>query len=104
VAESLEPPVRLIDGGALRALAGRLAPATDAQLVAMGKKQRKPFVWSSLRTLVFSPQKTRRYAAYSVGLLTLYVLTDRFYYLIPSGLCWMLAMLSHRQKRKARRL
>ncbi len=104
VAESLEPPVRLIDGEHLCALAGRIAPAGDEQLVAMGKKQRKPFAWASLRPLVFSAQKARRYAAYGAGLLVFYILTDRLYYLLPAGLCLLLSMLSHRQKYKPGRL
>lgn len=104
VAESVEPPVRLLDGAALRALSGRLAPASDVQLVAMGKKQRKPFSWTSLRPLVFSPQKTRRYAAYGAGLMAFFVVTNQLYYLIPSGLCWMLAIWSQRQRRKPQRL
>jgi len=104
IADALEPPVRLIDGDTLRTLAGQLAPATDAQLVAMGKRQRKPFVWASLRQTVFSPKKTRRYAAYGTGLLALFILTGRLYYLIPAGLCWALAMLSQRGRRRPQRL
>lgn len=104
VSESVEPPVRLLDGATLRALSGRLAPASDLQLVAMGKKQRKPFSWASLRPLVFSPQKTRRYAAYGAGLMALFVVTNQLYYLIPSALCWMLAIMSQRQRRKPQRL
>ncbi|MCL2544917.1 MAG: restriction endonuclease [Clostridia bacterium] len=103
-ADSLEPPVRLIDGDALRALAGRLSPATDEQLIAMGRRQRKPFAWASLRQAVFSPQKTRRYAAYGTGLLALFILTGQIYYLVPSGLCWTLAILSQRGKYKPQRL
>lgn len=103
-AEALEPPVRLIDGAELRALAGRMAPATDEQLVAMGKRQRKPFAWASLRQTMFSPQKTRRYAAYGTGLLAFFILTNHVYYLIPAGVCWALAMLSQRGRNKLRRL
>ena len=103
-ADSLEPPVRLIDGGMLRALAGRLAPASDEQLAAMGRRQRKPFAWASLRQAVFSPKKTRRYAAYGTGLLAFFILTNQVYYLLPSGLCWMLAIWSQRGKYRPQRL
>ncbi len=103
-ADSLDPPVRLIEGNTLRTLAGRIAPATDEQLVCMGQRQRKPFAWSSLRPLVFSPQKTRRYAAYGTGLLALYIVTNQLYYLLPAGLCWALAMLSQRGKRRPQKL
>jgi len=99
-ADSLEPPVRLIDGDTLRKLAGRLSPATDGQLVAMGRRQRKPFAWASLRQTMFSPQKTRRYAAYGTGLLAFFILTGQVHYLIPSGLCWGLAMVSQRGKHR----
>ena len=103
-ADSLEPPVRLIDGDTLRALAGRLSPATDAQLAAMGRRQRKPFAWASLRQAVFSPKKTRRYAAYGTGLLALFILTSHLYYLVPAGLCWALAMLSQRGRHRQEKL
>jgi len=104
IADSLDPPVRLIDGAALRALAGQLSPATDEQLAGIAKRQRKPFAWASLRQAAFSPKKTRRYAAYGTGLLVLFIVTNHAYYLIPSGLCWTLAILSQRGKYKAQRL
>ncbi|MCL2811202.1 MAG: restriction endonuclease [Clostridia bacterium] len=103
-ADSLEPPVRLIDGDTLRKLAGQLSPATDEQLVAMGRQQRKPFAWASLRQTIFSPKKTRRYAAYGTGLLAFFILTGQVHYLVPSGLCWGLAMLSQRGRYKRQRL
>ncbi len=104
LAESLEPPVRLVDGDALSAIAGKLSPATDQQLVALGKKQRKPFSWASLRLHVFAPRKTRRYALYAAGLMVCYILTDALYYLLPAGLCLLLAMLSQRRGDRPARL
>ncbi len=97
LAESLDPPLRLIDGDALAAIAGRLAPATDQQLAALGQKKRKPFSWASLRRHVFAPRKTRRYVLYGTGLMVCYILTDALYYLLPAGLCLLLAMLSQRR-------
>ncbi|MDR3051455.1 MAG: hypothetical protein LBU67_07005 [Oscillospiraceae bacterium] len=97
-AEALDPPVRLIDGDALRGLAGRLYPATDAQLTELGARQRKPFAWVSLRRHVFAPQKTRRYAAYATGLMVFYIVTGQAYALACALCCFLLAMGSHRRR------
>lgn len=104
LAEALEPSVRLIDGALLRALAGRLHPATDQQLVALGQKQRQSFAWATLRRQVFSPQKTRRYLWYGAGLMVFFIITDHLYYLLAAGLCLALAMLSQRRQRRPERL
>lgn len=92
--ETLEPPVRAVDADALAALAGRDAPATDEQLVALGRRRRRPFAWRQLRAVVFAPEKIRRYLLYGFYLYVLYVLTGRLYALLPALLCLCLAAIS----------
>ena len=92
--QTLVPPVRAVDGDALAAMAGHLSPATDEQLVALGRRQRHPFAWEQLRAVVFEPEKIRRYLLYGFFLYLFYIFTGRLYALIPSLLCLCLAIVS----------
>lgn len=104
LAEQLDPPVRLVDSDVLCAVAGRLHPATDSQLVTIGRMKKSPFSWPRLSLHVFAPQKVRRYLLYAFALLMLYLLSDQLYYLLPSIFCYTLAILSHRNGQKPFRL
>lgn len=104
LAEQADPPVRLVDSAVLAGVYGRLHPATDEQLTALGKRKRSPFSWPRLQILAFSPGKKRRYLICAFVLLVLFLLTDRLYYLLPSLLCYLLALGAHRSAQSAFRL
>ena len=104
LAELADPPVRLVDSAVLAGVYGRLHPATDEQLSALGKRKRSPFSWPRLKMHAFSPGKKRRYLTCAFVLLVLFLLTDRLYYLLPSLLCYLLALGAHRSAQSAFRL
>lgn len=104
LAELADPPVRLVNSAVLAEVYGRLHPATDEQLSALGKRKRSLFSWPRLKILAFSPGKKRRYLTCAFVLLVLFLLTDRLYYLLPSLLCYLLALGTHRSARSAFRL
>ncbi|MBR4360580.1 MAG: hypothetical protein IKP32_08185 [Clostridia bacterium] len=87
---SLPLPVSFLDREQLIHLFGCANPATNAQLVALGRrKKRLPLrKWSAT---VLSPRRARRYACYGGLLLLLYQLSGLFYYVIPGFLCLVLA-------------
>lgn len=86
-------PVRVIRRERLLDAAGRLSPATDAQLVELGKR-RKRLAPSGLRRMILRRDKAKTYWLYGTGLMLLYVVTGLAYYPVPAGLCLMLAVLS----------
>lgn len=88
-------PVRLIEREKLIRLFGAASPATDRQLVALGKERKKKIPFRQVLALIFQPDKTRRYVLYGTLLLFLYTLTGLFYYAIPGTICVILATLSH---------
>lgn len=104
LAEQISPPIRLIDSAVLSGVCGRLHPATDEQLAALGKRKRSPFSWPRLKIHVFASGKKRRYLTYAFALLILFLLTDRLYYLIPALLCYLLALGTHRSAKQPFRL
>lgn len=85
-----EVPVSLLSRETLIPLFGAAHPATDSDLVALGrrKKRRPPRGWLHQ---VLAPQRARRYACYGALLLGMYVLTSFFYYAVPGILCVLLA-------------
>lgn len=92
-------PLRILPREKLIALLGAAAPATDRQLVQLGRQRKHP---SSLRQglrIIFQPEKARRYALYSVMLLFLYTVTGLFYYAVPGLICTLLATASHCRKK-----
>lgn len=88
-------PVRLIDREKLIRLFGAAAPATDRQLVELGKEKRKKASCKSVFRTVFRREKARRYALYGLLLLFLYMLTALPYYAVPGILCVLFATVSH---------
>lgn len=92
-AASAQPPVRLILREQLLKLAGACAPATDEQLVALGRRNRRssePRVWVRH---ILSPHRARRYLMYGLGLLALYGITRLPYYPVPGVVLLCLAAL-----------
>ncbi len=88
-------PVRLIRRETLLTLAGRACPATDAQLVALGKRRRRSRLPDALRALTrrtLAPEKAERYMLYGLALMLLYVVTGLAYYPLPGALCLTLSI------------
>lgn len=94
-----EVPVRILERDALIALFGAAAPATDQQLVQLGKSRKKALPFHRLWPLLFHPAKTRRYALYGGLLLFLYLLTGFLYYALPGLICIVLATIGHCRNR-----
>ena len=83
-------PVAFLQRGALVRLFGRFDPATDSQLVALGKRKRKN-LWPRLMHTVFAPEKARKYAWYGALLLGMYLLTQLPVYAPPGLVCVLMA-------------
>ncbi len=92
-AEQAIVPLRLIRRDTLLSLAGRFAPATDEQLIELGKRKRRPAGQGSITRLVFRRDKAQRYHLYGVGLLILYILTGARLYAVPGLVCLTMAVM-----------
>ena len=103
-AEWLEPPVRLLGGRQLAALAGRLHPATDEEIARHARRARVPFSFARIRALALSPAKLRRYLLCAFLLMVLYQLYGSMMTLLAAVLAFVLAILCARENRRAFRL
>lgn len=92
-AEQTPVPLRIIRRETLLALAGRMAPATDEQLVALGKRRRRPAGKESVIALILRRDKARRYYVYGLLMTVMYVLTGVRVYAVPGMLCLTMAVL-----------
>ncbi len=88
-------PVRFIDREHLIRLLGNAAPATDRQLVELGREKQKRIPFKNVLRIIFQPQKARRYALYGLLLLCLYMMTGLGYYAVPGVICVFFAAISH---------
>lgn len=96
-AETAPVKLRLIDRQALLTLAGRASPATDGQLVALGRRrQRMPL--AATASAVLQPDKARRFLACGLGLTLMYLITRLKWYPIPALACLTLAALCRLRK------
>lgn len=91
-AEEAAVPLRIIRRETLLSLAGQYAPATDAQLIELGKRS-KPAEHGHLLRLIFRPDKARRYHLYGLGMLIIYVLTGARLYAVPGMACLTMAVM-----------
>ena len=91
-AEEAAVPLRIIRRETLLQLAGRYAPATDEQLIELGKRSR-PLQRGKVAHLVFRRDKARRYHLYGLGMLVVYVLTGARLYAVPGMVCLTMAVL-----------
>ena len=85
-----QPPVSFLSREEMIALFGRANPATDAQLVELGRRKKapRPARWLYL---VLDRRRAKRYACYGALLLLMHQLTGFFFY-APAGLgCLALA-------------
>ena len=83
-------PVSFLSRDKLLSLFGRVNPATDQQLVALGKRRRQRRTVSLLR-VALNRSRARRYLCYGTLLLLLYQLTHLLYYALPGLICVCLA-------------
>lgn len=103
-AEGSLVPLRIIPRNVLLTLAGRLAPATDEQLVELGQRKRRLAGQGSVVRLIFRPDKARRYHLYGLGLLLLYVVTAMRLYALVGMVCLTMAVMSCWRGRQPERL
>ena len=85
-----QPPVSFLSREEMIALFGRVNPATDAQLVALGRRKKAPKPEKLLR-LVLDRRRAKRYACYGALLLLMHQLTGFFFYAPAGLLCLSLA-------------
>ncbi len=102
--EEMTTPIRLIRRETLLALAAAYAPASDAQLVELGKRKSKPEKRGSLLKLVLRREKARRYYMYGASMLVLFILTGAGLYAVPGMLCMALAVFSRLNDREPEQL
>lgn len=81
------PGARFFDRQALIHLLGEVYPATDGQLVELGKKRKQKWPAARVMKTVLRPEKARRYAWYGLLLLGMYMLTGMVYYAVPGLVC-----------------
>lgn len=86
-----EMPITFFPKDRLLSLLGAAYPATDAQLVALGKRKRAAMPLEKWAAVIFHPARARRYMAYGALLLGLYYFTHLPFYAFPSMLCFFLA-------------
>ena len=86
-----EPPVRILPREKMIRLLGRQFPATDEQLIALGRRRKRKSALKKRLPRVLDRQRAGRYALYGGLLLTLYLITHRFYYALPGLVCVGLA-------------
>lgn len=92
-AEQMPTPIRVIRRETLLALAGRLSPATDAQLVALGQRKRRTPQRGSLLSIMTQREKAPRYWGYGLFMLILYILTGSAWYAMPGTVCLTLSVV-----------
>lgn len=86
-----EIPVAFMERDEMIALFGAANPATDAQLVQLGKRRRNHPPIRKWLPLIFDPHRAPRYALYGGLLLSMYLLTRLPYYIAPGLICTFLA-------------
>lgn len=99
-AEAALVPLRIIPRSTLLTIAGQLSPATDAQLVDLGKRRRRTAGQGGFLHMVLRPDKAKRYYLYGLGMLLLYVVTDLRLYAVPGMGCLTLAVMCRRGRRQ----
>ena len=91
-AEEAVVPLKIISRETMLTLAGRYAPATDAQLIELGKRKR-PLQRGNIAGVVFRQDKAKRYHLYGLGMLLVYVLTGARLYAVPGMVCLTMAVM-----------
>lgn len=103
-AETALIPLRIVRRETLLTLAGRVSPATDEQLIELGRRRRRTSPPGGLTRLILRPEKAQRYQLYGLLLLVLYLLTGTRLNALSGVLCLTLATLSRCTTGEAERL
>lgn len=93
-AEEALIPLRIIRRETLLTLAGQYAPATDEQLIDLGRRRRRPAGRSGWIRQIFQREKACRYHLYGTMMLLLHVLTDARLYALMGMICLSMAVMS----------
>jgi len=94
-----EPCVSFLGRDRLISMLGSANPATDSQLVALGRRRKKAAPMRWLR-LILNPARAKRCACYGALLLGMYEFTHLFYYALPGLVCVFLAAACRCVKRQ----
>ena len=92
-AEQAVVPLRIIRRETLQEIAGQIAPATDEQLVELGRRKRRPEAQGSISRLIFRRDKARRYHMYGQSMLVLFIITGARLYAVPGMICLTMAVM-----------
>ncbi|MGN1019851.1 MAG: hypothetical protein ACI4O7_05720 [Aristaeellaceae bacterium] len=93
-AETSAVPVRIISRDTMLALAGQASPATDAQLISLGKRRNRPVPGGSVLRTILDRGKAGRYMFYGTAMVLLYVVTGLKWYPLPGLALVLLAVTS----------
>lgn len=88
----MHPPLQLISREKMILLAGKMWPATDAQLVELGKRKHRrkgKSIWQGM----MDGERARPYLYYGLLLCGLYLFTGQILYLAPGMICLTLMAL-----------
>lgn len=97
-------PLRVMEREELLSLAGQAWPATDEQLVALGKRKKKGFPLSALLERMLRREKARRYLLYGTGLMLMGFTIGGRWYLAPGTICMLLGVLCRYLPRRSETL
>ena len=89
----LSPSVLHVEYARMVDLAGRMWPATDAQLIALGTRKQRMKWGKSLYGAALSPKRAPKYLIYGLLLCFLYLLLGVHAYLISALICLALMTL-----------
>jgi len=89
----LSPSIRMIDRSKMIALAGAAWPATDQQLIRLGRRKHQGNMEKALLRTALSPVRDRNYLTYGMLLCILYLVFGLRACLIPGCVCLLLMTL-----------
>ncbi len=93
-AETSAIPVRIISRETMLTLAGQASPATDAQLIALGRRRNRPVPGGTVLRTILERGKAGRYMFYGTAMVVLYILTGLKWYPLPGLALVLLAVTS----------
>ena len=93
-AEQGRIPLRIIRRETLLELAGQCSPATDEQLILLGKRKRRPAAPGGWQAGLLRRDKAARYMLYGTALMLLYIVTASPLYPGPGAVCLTLGVFS----------
>ena len=82
-AEQSGIPVRIVSRETMLALAGKACPATDEQLVALGRRKKSPGALGRLKAAVLHRDRAGRYMFYGTAMLMIYIFSGAGWYPLP---------------------